>query len=71
MLQAWILGGKREDLYISLYLNFTNSLESKLLRQSEMEKLLYVAEIDGVLVNDMELLSCYIPGLLALGVLHA
>jgi hypothetical protein len=69
-LKLWIQGGKTETVYLDMYMQAMEGMNLLLLKQSA-SGLYYVGEAEDTVVDEMEHLSCYLPGLLALGVLHA
>ena len=67
-LKTWIQGGKKEHHYRHIYDKAIQGLHEKLLERSVSEDLLYVAEMNGGRTTPkMEHLTCFLPGLLALG----
>jgi endoplasmic reticulum Man9GlcNAc2 1,2-alpha-mannosidase len=69
-LKLWIQGGKTETVFLEMYMRAMDGMSLVLYKQSA-SGLYYVGESEDTVVNEMEHLSCYLPGLLALGVLHA
>jgi len=70
-LKMWILKGKRDDdIYRRMYLTSIQSMMDKLLVKST-EGLWYIAEMRGSsLDHKMDHLTCFAPGMLALGYHH-
>ncbi|KAJ1372151.1 hypothetical protein KIN20_034230 [Parelaphostrongylus tenuis] len=69
LLKQWIQTGKTIDWLLSDYVTAMNSMQSKLLRYSEPNKLAFVGELlAGTTYSPkMDHLVCFLPGTLALG----
>ncbi|THG95752.1 hypothetical protein EW026_g5958 [Hermanssonia centrifuga] len=68
LLKQWLMSGKSETKARDLYLNAANAILKNLLYLTPNRKLLYVTDTnDGVPSHTFEHLSCFLPGLLALG----
>lgn len=72
ILQVWIQSGKRasDSLLVEMYIDAVNAIKDKLMVVGS-NGIVFVGELDPVLIREMEQLSCYLPGLLALGAMHA
>jgi mannosyl-oligosaccharide alpha-1,2-mannosidase len=68
-------GGKKEDMYLSMYMKAVKGMEALLLEHTTPSTLLMLVNIDGVggwkRVMKMDHLACFTPGMLALGALHS
>ena len=53
-----------------MYIDAINAIKDKLMVVGS-NGIVFVGELDPVLIREMEQLSCYLPGLLALGAMHA
>lgn len=70
LLKMWILKGKKDDMYRRMYLESIQAMMDKLLVKSN-EGLWYIAEMRGNgLDHKMDHLTCFAPGMLALGAHH-
>ena len=70
--QAWIQGGKKEDLFLDMYDLAMDGLTSTLLQRSQPSNLLFIADADGQRLKlKMDHLACFAPGMLALGAFNA
>jgi len=72
LLKMWILKGKKDDdIYRRMYLRSMESMMNKLLVKSK-DDLWYIAEMRGnKLDHKMDHLTCFAPGMLALGYHHS
>ncbi|KAF7420774.1 hypothetical protein PC9H_011292 [Pleurotus ostreatus] len=71
LLKQYLISGKTEPRAKDQYLASTNGIINKLLYISPHRKLLYVTDVaSGRPIYDLQHLSCFLPGLFALGV-HA
>lgn len=71
LLKAWLQSGRRDDQLRIMYTEALHGIRSRLFKRSAGNGLLYVAELDGGTVKDkMDHLVCFLPGLMALGVVH-
>ncbi|KAJ3498804.1 hypothetical protein NMY22_g19569 [Coprinellus aureogranulatus] len=70
MLKQWLLSSRSEPQALELYLNSTNAIIENLLFITPKRHLLYVTDINAASgpTHVLEHLSCFLPGLLALGV---
>ncbi|KAJ2930958.1 hypothetical protein H1R20_g6105, partial [Candolleomyces eurysporus] len=69
MLKQWLLTGRSEPHALELYLNSTNAIIEHLLHLTPKRKLLYVTDLlSESPTHRLEHLSCFLPGLFALGV---
>ena len=74
--QTWLQGGKKEDMYVEMYLSAMKGLVSKLLRTSATQGYAYLTDLyqdKGREANKhkMDHLACFVPGMLALGAHNA
>uniref|UniRef100_A0A1B6E7L9 alpha-1,2-Mannosidase n=2 Tax=Clastoptera arizonana TaxID=38151 RepID=A0A1B6E7L9_9HEMI len=73
LLKQWIQTGKKIDFLKEDYLKAIKGIQNRLLRRSSKNNLLFIGELKGPskeFVPKMDHLVCYLPGTLALGVLH-
>lgn len=75
LLKQWIQTGKTREWLKTDYLTAIDGMKRHLLRYSEPSKLAFVGSMPslasiGHVRNEMEHLSCFLPGVLALGVIH-
>ncbi|KAH8103847.1 glycoside hydrolase [Cristinia sonorae] len=70
LLKYYLLTSHQDPLSLDMYMRTTNEILTKLLYLSPKRSLLYVTDInqDGEASHLFEHLSCFLPGLLALGV---
>ncbi|OCH84615.1 seven-hairpin glycosidase [Obba rivulosa] len=70
LLKQWLLTGQTDDANLQMYLRTTNHILTHLLYLSDDRELLYVTDTSSTAFlpsHKMEHLSCFLPGLLALG----
>lgn len=69
LLKMWLYTGKREEQYRRMYLASADSMLAHM--YGEQAGLAFVGELEGGgrLTHKMDHLACFLPGLLALGVL--
>lgn len=75
LLKQWIQTGKTKDWLKNDYLIAVEGMKKHLLRYSKPQGLAFVGSLSSMsprasFRNEMEHLSCFLPGTLALGVLH-
>lgn len=71
LLKSWIQNGKDDPALLEAHQAFVLGVTTRLLARSETEGLLFVGSIKaGVFIPEMEHLSCFYPGLLALAHMH-
>ncbi|KAF7770505.1 CAZyme family GH47 [Agaricus bisporus var. burnettii] len=70
LLKQYLLTARSEPQGLELYLNSVNGIIDNLLYITPVRNLLYVTDTNsGVPTHKLEHLSCFLPGLLALGIL--
>lgn len=70
LLKAWIQGGKKDEDLRRMYNAGVEGITKRLLQRSK-GGLLYTAELrEGRMIPEMAHLTCFIGGMLALGVMH-
>lgn len=72
ILKQWLLSDKRDNELRNQYLIAVESMKSKMIGESFPSNFTFLGEIsgDGEFTPVMEHLTCFVPGLLALGYLH-
>eukprot|EP00668_Euglena_longa_P001373 GGOE01001627.1.p1 GENE.GGOE01001627.1~~GGOE01001627.1.p1 ORF type:complete len:610 (+),score=134.32 GGOE01001627.1:261-1832(+) len=71
LLKQFLLSGRADQSARRLYRHAIDGLRSKLLQRSQPGSFLFVAQLkEGALDPTMEHLSCFLPGVLALGADH-
>lgn len=69
MLKQWLLSGRSEPQALELYMNSANAILEKMIYITPTRHLLYVTDLNAdTPTHTLEHLSCFLPGLLALGV---
>lgn len=72
LLKQWVLSGKQDDRLRAMYLTAVDGMQKELLGRSHPSNWTFVGEVSasGEFEPKMGHLTCFVPGLLALGVLH-
>uniref|UniRef100_K3X0V5 alpha-1,2-Mannosidase n=1 Tax=Globisporangium ultimum (strain ATCC 200006 / CBS 805.95 / DAOM BR144) TaxID=431595 RepID=K3X0V5_GLOUD len=72
LLKQWLLSNKQDDKLRNQYVIAVNGMKAKLLGTSYPSKFVFLTEINrnGDQSQHMEHLTCFVPGLLALGYMH-
>jgi len=72
LIKVWVQGGKTEGMYRKMFDESMNGMTELLLQESSPSKLQFVADWNGnSVVNKMDHLVCFVPGMLALGAYYA
>lgn len=72
LLKQWLLSGKKDDSLRQMYVTAVDGMKMELLARSSPSGMLFVGETSAnqPLIPKMEHLTCFVPGMLALGVLR-
>ncbi|RLN02186.1 hypothetical protein BBJ28_00001256 [Nothophytophthora sp. Chile5] len=72
LLKQWLLTGKQNDQLKDMYITAVNGMRSELIGQSFPSNYTFVGKITGTgrFEAAMEHLTCFVPGMLALGYAH-
>eukprot|EP00750_Incisomonas_marina_P017707 INCI2369.1.p1 GENE.INCI2369.1~~INCI2369.1.p1 ORF type:complete len:752 (+),score=136.84 INCI2369.1:60-2315(+) len=75
LLKQWLITSKTEERFKQAYLESVDGMIEKLVKQSKPSNFTYIAELtragrSGTVIQKMDHLVCFLPGTLALGVLH-
>ncbi|KAG7399026.1 Endoplasmic reticulum mannosyl-oligosaccharide 1,2-alpha-mannosidase [Phytophthora boehmeriae] len=72
LLKQWLLTGKQDKQLREMYITAVDGMRAKLIGRSYPSKYAFVGKISvtGDLDAEMEHLTCFVPGMLALGYMH-